>query len=141
MMEMFMNEISFQAVHFAPRFIAVITLLSLTWLVAKFAKSMVLRAAYQNKLGHPRNGLFIKMSSISFWTVICLCSPFILRAIGLDTYWLRQLQLFLGQLFSNWPIWMLISIIAAGVSYLFQYIPRFYIQLKGSPDTSPKEFK
>jgi hypothetical protein len=138
---MFMSEISFQAIPFVPRLLSEIALISLTWLVAKYAKWMVLRAANQNIMGHIWKGLFLKISNISFWVIILLCSPFILGATGLDASWLRRSQLFLGQLFFDWPIWMLISLIIAGAIYLLLNIPKFYILLKGSVETSPNEFK
>lgn len=137
---MFMSEISFQAIQFIPRLISVIALISLTWLVAKYAKWMVLRAAYPNKTDHPRKSLFIKVSNISFWIIIILCSPFILGATGLDASWLRHSQLFLGYLFFDWPIWMLIIFLIAGANYLILNIPKFYIQLKGSSEVPPNEF-
>ena len=135
-----MSEISFQAIQFFPRIISAIALMSLTWLVAKYAKWMVVRAAYQNKMFNPRKSLFFKASNISFWIIIILCSPFILGTTGLDASWLRHLQLFLGHFFFDWPIWMLIIFLIAGASYLIQNIPKFYIQLKGSSNTSPNEF-
>lgn len=135
-----MNEISFQAVQYAPRLISVITLLLLTLLVAKFSQSMVLRAACQCKSSQSAKKLSKKISNISFWAIIALFSPFILGATGLDASWLRHAQVFVGQFFSNWPIWMLMSVIVAGVSYLFHNLPRFYLQLKGSPGSSSSEF-
>ena len=137
--EMIMSEISFQAVQFAPRFTSVIILLLFTWLVAKFTQAIVQRAASQSKNGQTAEGRSMKISKLFFWAVILLFSPFILGASGLDAIWLRQLQVHIGQFFSNWPIWMLLSLIVAGISYLFHNIPKFYFQLKGSPGSSPKK--
>ena len=84
--------------------------------------------------------LFMKLSDFTFVVVILLFSPLIIGAAGLDAVWLRQVQLYVIQFFSNWPIWMLMSVIIAGISYLLLNIPRLIIQLKGSPGTSPKKF-
>ena len=43
-----MNEISFQAIQYLPRIVSVVVLLSLTWLLAKFTKSIVLRTMIRN---------------------------------------------------------------------------------------------
>jgi hypothetical protein len=135
-----MHEISFQAVQFLPRIFSVIILLFLTLLVAKFAKSVVQRAAHHDKKGSLARKILLKLSDIASWIVILIFLPFIIGAAGLDAVWLRQVQLFLGQFFSNWPIWMLLSVMIAGLSYLLLNIPRFIIQLKGSLGTSPKKF-
>ena len=135
-----MQEISFQAVQFLPRLLSVMTLLLLTWLVAKFTKYVVLRAVSQAKRKSLVKTFFMKVSHIAFWMVVLLFSPFLIGAAGLNAVWLRQVQLHLGQIFSNWPIWMLMSVIVAGISYLLLNIPRLLIQLKGSPGNSPKKF-
>lgn len=135
-----MQEISFQAVQFLPRIFSAIILLLLTLLVARFAKSVVQRAAHQEKKDSLARKLLIKMSDITFWMVILLFSAFISGAAGLDAAWLSQAQIFVGQFFSNWPIWMLTSVIVAGLSYLLLNIPKLIIQLKGSPGTSHKKF-
>ena len=135
-----MHEISFQAVQFFPRLFSVITLLLLTLLVAKFAKSLIKRATHQDKKGAFTGKLLIKLSNIAFWMVILLFLPFIIGAAGLDAVWLRQVQLHLGQFYSNWPIWMLMSVVIAGIGYLLLNIRRVIIELKGSPGSSPKKF-
>ena len=134
-----MHEISFQAVQYLPRIFSVIILLLLTLLVAKFAKSVVQRATHQNKKDSFARKLLIKLSDITFWMVIFLFLPFIIGAAGLDAVWLRQVHLRLGQFYSNWPIWMLASLVIAGISYLFLNFQQLIIQLKGSLGTSPKK--
>jgi hypothetical protein len=135
-----MHEISFQAASFLPRLFSVITLLLLTLLVAKFAKTIIQRATRQDKKGSRITKFVNKLSDITFWMVILFFSSFIIGAAGLDEVWLRQVQLYLGQLYSNWPIWILISMIVAGISYLLLNIQKLIIQLKGSPGTSPKKY-
>jgi hypothetical protein len=135
-----MNEISFQAVPFFPRLFSVIILLLLTLLVAKFVKLVVQHAIHQNKKDSYTRKLLMKLSDITFWMVVLLFSPFIIGAAGLDAVWLQQVQLNLGQFFSNWPIWILVSLIVAGVSYLLLNIQRLIIQFKSSPGTTPKQY-
>jgi hypothetical protein len=135
-----MHEISFQAVQFLPRFFSVIILLLLSLLVAKFAKSVVKHAASQDKQGSLARKLLTKLSDMAFWIVILLFSPFIIGAAGFDAVWLRQVYLYLGQFFSNWPIWILMSVVIAGISYLLFNFQRLIIQLKGSPGTTQKKY-
>jgi hypothetical protein len=135
-----MHEISFQAIQFLPRIFSVIILLLLTLLVGKFAKSAVQRASRQDKKGHFARKIYKNLSDFTFGIVILLFSPFIIGAAGLNAAWLRQVQLYVGQIFSNWPIWMLMSVMIAGISYLLVNIPRLIIQLKESPGTSTKKF-
>ena len=135
-----MHEISFQAVPYLPRLFSVIILMFLALLVAKFAKSVVQRAARQDKKVSLKKKFVNKLSDITFWIVVLLFTPFIIGTAGLDAPWLRQVQLFLGQFYSNWPIWMLMSVIIAGISYLLLNIQKLFIQMKRSPGTSPKKF-
>lgn len=126
-----MHEISFQAVQFLPRFFSVITLLVLTLFVAKFSRVVVQRAIHQEKKGSVIRKILMRLSNITFWMVILIFTPFIIGTAGLDAVWLQQVQLNLGQIFLNWPIWMLMSVIVAGVSYLLLNIQRRMFQLKG----------
>ena len=135
-----MHEISFQAIQILPRLLSVVILLILTLLVGNFTKSVVQRAIRQDRKGYFAKKLWIILSDFTYGIVILLFSPFIIGAAGLNAAWLRQLQLYIGQLFSNWPIWILMSVMIAGISYLLLNIPRLIIQLKKSPDTSPKKF-
>jgi hypothetical protein len=137
---MIMHEISFQAVPYLPRLFSVITLLLLTLLVAKLVKSETQRVARSNKKDSLARILLLKLSNIAFWIVVLLFLPNIFRAAGLDAVWLRQVQLHTGQIFSNWPIWILISLIIAGISYIFLNIQRLFIQHKRSPGTSPEKY-
>jgi hypothetical protein len=126
-----MHEISFQAIQFLPRFFSVITLLFLTLFVAKFSRVIVQRAIHQEKKGSVTRKILIRLSNITFWMVFLIFAPFIIGTAGLDAVWLQQVQLNLGQFFINWPIWMLVSVMVAGVSYLLLNIQRRVIQLKG----------
>jgi hypothetical protein len=126
-----MHEISFQAVQFLPRFFSVITLLLLTLFVAKFSREVVQHAIHQEKKGSVTKKIWMRLSNITFWMVILIFTPFIIGTAGLDAVWLQQVQLNLGQIFLNWPIWMLTSVIVAGVSYLLLNIQRRVMQLKG----------
>ncbi len=136
-----MNEIILHSAQFAPRLISVIVLLILTWLVAKFTQSMVLRTVCQCKNSKNAEGLSKILSNISFWAIILLLAPFIFRAAGLDATWLWKIQALEGQFFTNWPILMLISVLVAATSSMLRGVPKFYVQLKGSPETSPKELQ
>ncbi|MFC1996192.1 hypothetical protein ACFLXI_01125 [Chloroflexota bacterium] len=134
-----MNDISLQAVQFIPRFTSVAILVSITWIVALIAKSMVLRAAcnYQNDAISER--LQRGVSIFVFWAIIMVMAPFILGAAGLDANWLDRAQSFVGQLFSHWPIWMLLSVILAVVSHLVRTVPKFNPPLKSSSGSTSKE--
>ena len=134
-----MHEISFQAVPYLPRLVSVIILLLLTLLIAKLVKSETQLVARSNKKDSFARILMFRLSDIAFWMVVLLFSPYIFRATGLDALWLRQVQLHIGQILSNWPIWILISVIIAGISYLLLNIQRLFIQLKRSPSNSSKK--
>ena len=136
-----MNEITLQAVQIAPRLISVIILLSITWLVAKFTQSMILRTVCQCKDGKNAEGLSKTVSKLSFWAIILLIAPFILKAVGLEAAWLWKVQIVEGQFFSNWPILMLVSVLAVAASPMLRRVPKFYVQMKGSSETSPKELQ
>lgn len=136
-----MNEITLQAVQIAPRLISVVILLCLTWLVAKFTQSMILRAVCQCKDGKNAEGLSKTVSKLSFWAIILLIAPFILKAAGLDAKWLWKVQVVEGQFFSNWPILMLMSVVVVAASPMFRGVSKFYVQMKGSSETSPKELQ
>ena len=136
-----MNQIILLASQYGPRIISVIVLLCLTLLVANFSQSMVMRAISQSK-NRKNAKVFSKIiSNITFWVVIILISPFILRATSIESAWLWRMQIFVGQLFSNWPIWMLLSVLLIIICYMVQSVPKFYEKLKRSNNTSLKELK
>ena len=94
-----MSEISFQAMQFTPRFVSVVVLLALTWLVAKFVQYMIQRATgeCQSQDGRRRSfSLFI--SRITFWAVFLIMFPFIVNAAGVSALWLQTMLHFVGQL-------------------------------------------
>ncbi len=135
-----MSEISFQAVQFLPRFFSFAALFALTWLIARFAKHLVRRATVdgQNEAG-VRSPMSRILSSLAFWTVFAIMMPFMLNAVGFNTNWLHQTQQVLAQVFINWPLWMILSLLVAGIAYLVRNIPRFLFQVKGSFETSQRE--
>ena len=135
-----MHQISFQAVQILPRLLSTIILLLLTLLVAKFTKTVVQRATYQDKKGSITKKFVNKLSDFTYWIVVLLFTPFVIGAAGLDAVWLRQLLLYLGQFYSNWPIWILMSVVIAAISYVFLNVQRLINQLKRSPGTSPKKY-
>ncbi len=136
-----MNQITLLISQYSPRILSVIVLLCLTWLVAKFSQSMVLRAVSQSKNEKNGNVTSKFISNIAFWAVILLISPFILRATSIDAAWLWRMQTLVGQFFSNWPIWMLLSVLLIVISNLVQSFPKFYGKLKRSNKTSLKELQ
>ena len=136
-----MNQIILITSQYGPRIISVIVLLSLTWLVAKFSQSMVFRAVCQCKNKQNAKASSKIMTNTAFWVVIILSSPFILRATGLEAAWLWRMQTLEGQFFSNWPIWMLLSVLLIVISNLVQSVPIFYGKLKRSKNSSLNELQ
>ena len=134
-----MSEISFQAVAFTPRFVSVLILVALSWLIAKFAMYMVKRAACAGDHDSEIGGLPKFLAKLAFWSVFILMSPFISGAAGIDTSWLMSVQNFEGQVFANWPLWMVLSLVVAGIWFVVQGVPKFFTQLKGSLGTSKSE--
>ena len=136
-----MSEMSLQAVQFVPRFLSVIGLISITWLVAKFAKSMVLRTT-----GQCENDLFVgrfskAVATFIFWAIILLMAPFVLGAAGVNSVLLARSQIYIGQIFSNWPIWMLLCVGFVLITYLVRGVSKFNLQAKRASGTSPKELQ
>lgn len=134
-----MNEISIQATHFLPRLISVIILVALTWLVAKIAQYMVLRTADKCKNGKSVSLKSKTIASLAFWATALIMSPFVLGAAGVDTSWLLTIQKYEVQIFANWPVWMIVSLLVAGISFLVQGVPKFFVQLKSSNGASQSE--
>ncbi len=134
-----MNEITFQAVQFLPRLISVVALLSLTWLVAKIAQRAILRTAAQCNNGKSQNGISKTIANLAFWATLLIMSPFVLGAAGVDASWTATMQNFVGTVFDFWPIWMVVSLLVAGISFVISGVPKLFVQLKGSFDPSHKE--
>jgi hypothetical protein len=135
-----MSEISFQAMQFVPRFVTVVVLLALSWLIALFARYLVLRATCEcrNRAGR-REKVVKALTSIAQWSIFVVMLPFMVEAAGFHATWLHTMQQFQIQVFVNWPLWMVLSLVAAGIAFLVRGVPRFYIQLKGSFGTSHHE--
>ena len=128
-----MSEISFQAVQFFPRFIAFIALLAGTWLTAKFAKYLFLRATCGLRSRQGRGAKATKiLAAVTFWSVFVVMMPFLMNIAGFSTQGIYKVQNLLAQIFANWPLMMVLSLVAAGVGYLVRGIPRFYVQVKSS---------
>jgi hypothetical protein len=141
-MENMMSEISFQAMQFVPRFVGVLVLVSLTWLVAKFASYMVQRTTCTQQEANCEMSSFAKgLSRIAFWSIFVLMSPFILTMSGVSSDGISFAQNFIGQVFINWPIWMVLSLVAAGIWFVVQGIPKLFNQAKGSLDTPRGEVR
>lgn len=135
-----MSELSFQAVQFIPRFVSVIAFLALTWLVARFAKSLVLRATGECRATEGSRGKVANiLANISFWAVFVTVSPFLINLAGVSTAWVRTLQQFQAQVFVNWPLWMIMSLLLAGIAFVVRGVPKVLVQLKGSMGTSQSE--
>ena len=134
-----MNEITLQILPLVSRFIAVAILGMTTWFVAKFAESVVLLVACKCK--QPKASEYRKNLSAKFilWVVVVTMLPFTLSATGLDADWISRWQELIRQLFSLWPIWMLLSVLLAAIGTLLRAIPKFNLQLKQSSGTSRKE--
>ena len=135
-----MSEVSIQAVQFLPRFLTVVVLLGLTWLIARFARYLVLRATCECR---DRAGLREKaakvLANIAQWSIFVVMLPFLAEAAGFHASWLHTWQQFEVQIFVNWPLWMVLSLVAAGIAFLVRGVPRVYVQLKGSFGTSHHE--
>jgi flagellar biosynthesis protein FliQ len=121
-----MSEISFQALQFTPRLVSVLVLLVLTWLVAKFAQYIVKRA-----------NLSQAVARMAFWAVFVIMLPFALNAAGLDTGWLGAMQQVEGLVFSSWPVWMVMSVLMAGVLFVLRTVPK----LAGAVNPSGSEIQ
>ena len=129
-----MNQISLQAVQFVPHFAGVLVLLALTWLISKFAKYIF------GRTGNDRQNRFSKLlGNLAAWVVFILMAPFIFSAAGIDASWLNSVQKFVTQVFVNWPLWMILSLVFAGILFLVRETPKFFLQLKGSFGTSQSE--
>jgi hypothetical protein len=50
-------------------------------------------------------------------------------------------QNFAAQVFANWPIWMVLSLVAGGILFVILGIPKLFAQLRGSLDTSRGEIQ
>jgi hypothetical protein len=139
-LEVVMSEMSFQAVQFVPRFLAVMALIASTWLMARFARYIIFRATCECR---DRGGLRDKVAKIlaktSQWLIFLIMLPFMIEAAGFHASWLHTWQQLETQIFVNWPLWMVLSLIAAGIAFLVRGVPRFYIQLKGVFETSHNE--
>ena len=138
-----MNEISLLTSQFFVRIVSVVFFVSLTWFLAKFAQFIFMRITRQASRGsnHSQNPKSQRniASRISFWAVFLIISPFILGAAGLDALWLTEVQTFIGGVLSKWPVWIILGLfVALGVKRL-PMLPKFALQFKRSPDTSPKE--
>lgn len=137
-----MSEISLQAVQleFTPRLVVVVILLALTWLIAKFAKYMVLRATCQACTGEGiREKMARMLANLAFGSVFLVMMPFIINALGLNPSWLYSLQNLEAEVFINWPVWMILSLVAAGIGFVVRGIPKVFVQLKGSAGTTRSE--
>ena len=135
-----MNEISFQATQFLPRFFSFAALFALTWLIARFAKHLVHRATSECRTNMGFRSTMSKvLAGVAFWSVFLVMLPFIANVVGFGAQWLYQVQQFLAQVFINWPLWMILSLLVAGIAYLVRNVPRFYVQMKGSFETSQRE--
>ena len=126
-----MSEISLQAMQFVPRFVSVMVLLALTWLVASFARYMVKRATCTCREHDGKMRGFSKgLSNLAFWAIFVLMSPFILDIAGINAAWLASAQNLEGQVFANWPVWMVLVLVVAGLGFVIQGIPKLYVQLR-----------
>jgi len=135
-----MSEISFQAVQFIPRFVSVIALLALTWLVARFAKYLVLRATCECRTQTgPREKIANILANVAFWAVFLIMLPFVIDMAGFNASWLYTLQNFQAQVFVNWPVWMVLSLLLAGIAFVVRGVPKVYVQLKSSMGPSQSE--
>jgi len=130
-MENMMSEISFQAMQFVPRFAGVLILVALTWLVAGFARFMIKRAIC-SRPGHDgeMSGFAKIISKLVFWSVFLLMAPFILNAIGIDSSWLSFAQKFEGQVFANWPLLTILSLVVFGIWFVVQGVPKLFVQMR-----------
>ena len=124
-----MSEISLQAMQFSPRFISVLVLVALTWLVAKFAQYMVMRATCGcSEHSDEVSGFSNLLSKLAFWSVFVLMAPFVLDIAGINASWISFAQNFEGQIFANWPLWMVLSLVVAGIWFVLQGIPKLFVQ-------------
>jgi len=71
--------------------------------------------------------------------IFVIMLPFVVEVAGFHAAWLHTWQQFEAQIFVNWPIWMVLSLVAAGIAFLVRGVPRFYVQLKGVFETSRHE--
>ena len=129
-MENIMSEISLQAMQFVPRFVGVMILMALTWLVASFAKYMVKRATCGCAEHGEVSGVSKILSGFAFWSVFVLMAPFILDATGINAAWFSFAQRLEGQIFANWPVWMILGLVVAGFGFVVQGIPKLFVQLR-----------
>ena len=135
-----MSEISFPAMQILPRFVSFVAFLSVVWLIARFAKSLVLRATCecQASLG-VREKMAKVLANLAFWSVVVMMFPFIVNIAGFSPSWVYEVKNFLAQVFINWPVWMVLSLTIAGIGYLMRHIPKFYVQVKSTFDPSHRE--
>ena len=130
------NQIVLLTITYAPRILLVLLLMFLTWFVARFSASMVLRAGCQGKKGKTPSAAWKLFSKITFWVVILLISPFMLRSVGLNADGLWDIQVLVAQFFSNWPLWMLGSVLLIILIHLFQSAYQFIEGLLKSNNAS-----
>jgi hypothetical protein len=130
-MENMMNEISFPAMQFVPRFVSVLILVALTWLVAGFARYMIKRTIGScSENDGETSGLSRIISKVAFWSVFILMAPFIFNAAGIDGSWLSVAQRFEGQVFANWPLWTILGLVVVGIWFVIQGVPKLFVQMK-----------
>lgn len=123
-----MSEISFQAVQFFPRFVSVLILLALTWLVARFAGYLVARVG--NNAEPQRKKIIGLASSVAQGLIFFVMLPFVLDTSGLGSRWVYQSQQSLAKILVHWPIWMILSLLMAAIFFLLRGVSRFFEQLK-----------
>jgi hypothetical protein len=135
-----MSEISLPAMQFLPRFISFLIFLVAIWLMARFARHLVLRATCecQARLG-AREKMVKLMANLAFWSVIVMMFPFLLNMTGFSPAWIFNAEYVMAQVFSYWPVWMILSLVIAGIGYLFRTVPRFYVQVKSTFNPSHRE--
>ena len=75
----------------------------------------------------------------SFWFVWLIMLPFILNAAGFSTNWLSKIQQLEAQVFVNWPMWIVVSFLVAGIAFLVREVPKFLEQLKVAVNDSRRE--
>jgi len=137
-----MSEISLQAVQlgFTPRLVVIVILLALTWLVAKFAKHMVMRATCGCRGNEGiREKMANTLANMAYLATFVMMLPFIVNAAGLNASLVNSFQSFEVQLFANWPIWMVLSLVVAGIGYVVRGVPRVLVELRGSVGTTQSE--
>jgi hypothetical protein len=130
-----MSEISLQAVQlgFTPRLVVVIVLLALTWLVAKFSKHMVLRATCGCRASDGiREKMANTLANVAYLSIFAIMLPFILNATGVSSSFIHSIQSFEAQLFTNWPIWMVLSLVVAGIGYVLRSIPKVFVEWRSA---------